>query len=56
MSSLFVTAPCRLENGYAPDLVSWSNADLIAAVSANPLDETIAEHDLNEIVFINSEV
>lgn len=56
MASLFVATSCKLENGLVADLVSWSNADLIAAVSANPTDETVAENVLNEVLFINNEV
>ena len=55
MSSLFVATSCRLENGLVADLVSWSNADFIAAVSANPGEERTT-NALNEVVFINNEV
>jgi hypothetical protein len=55
MSSLFVATGCKLENGLIADLVSWSNADLIAAVSANPSNEDNIGI-LNEIVFVNNEV
>ena len=55
MSSLFVATSCRLENGLVADLVSWSNVDFIAAVSANPGEERTT-NALNEVVFINNEV
>lgn len=53
--SVFLTSFCKYEQSTFPQLISWSNSDSIAAVSAYCIDDN-NENETYMVNFINNEV